>query len=179
MAKYESPIMKLPDEHMRLVGIIAAHWEYATALINRVVQEIMGLPEERVKLLTQEVGMEKKFNLISIQVHSVIKQAKEDPKSPIDAADLEKRLNSLLEQLRSSGRLRNTYVHAAWVFNDDTKQLERHSAQAGKKRLEVTSDPISEAELADAADEIYEAASAVIDFFVPMGLLQSSGGRSR
>ena len=43
MPKYESP-MPLSDDHMRLIGIIAAHWEAVDVTLQRAISEIMELP---------------------------------------------------------------------------------------------------------------------------------------
>jgi hypothetical protein len=42
MANYQSRF-PLSDEHMRLVGIIAAHWEHVDLILQRAVAEVMSL----------------------------------------------------------------------------------------------------------------------------------------
>ena len=159
---------------MRLVGIIAAHWEYCDALWDRVVQEILDLKGARIVLLTQAMGLESKIDLVSVQMHKVFAEIRNDPASPLDAKDLEIRYKSVCEALRVASRTRSKFVHARWLFNEKTKELERHSTRTTKKHLDVAHDPTPIKELADAAQSIYATAQAIIDFFVPFRLLQSS-----
>jgi hypothetical protein len=173
MPKYESP-MNLQDEHMRLVGIIAAHWEYCDALIQRALREIMSLDSEaRVELLTQNISLEKKFDLISIHVYALLEAIRKDPESPLNAKAIEKSYTSTIEDIRSVNKLRNTFVHAGWLFNDETKEMERHSVTTTKKHLDVTSDPVPTSELESAAQQIYAAGAKLVDFFQPFGFLRS------
>jgi hypothetical protein len=42
MDNYRSPFEYLPDEHMRLVGIIAFHWETVDLTKQRAIAEVMN-----------------------------------------------------------------------------------------------------------------------------------------
>jgi hypothetical protein len=52
MAKYQSPFGDIPDEYMRLVGIIAAHWERVELLLELAIARITQHEFHRVALLT-------------------------------------------------------------------------------------------------------------------------------
>ena len=64
MDKYQSPSGVLPNEHMRLVGIISAHWEWLEVLMERAIAEIMEHQYTRVALLTVNIGFKSKCDLL-------------------------------------------------------------------------------------------------------------------
>jgi hypothetical protein len=65
MTKYQSPI-PLPDEHMRLLGIIAAHWEWIELILERAIAEVMEHKWSRVRLLTVDIGFRSKCDLLKV-----------------------------------------------------------------------------------------------------------------
>ncbi len=65
MPKYESPL-SLSDEHMRLIGIIAAHWEAIDITLQQALAEVMELEFDRVALLIRHIGFGNKINLLMI-----------------------------------------------------------------------------------------------------------------
>jgi hypothetical protein len=64
MAKYQSPIGDTPDEHMRLVGIIALHWEWVEILLERAIADIMEHDFNRIALLTNNISFGDKCDLV-------------------------------------------------------------------------------------------------------------------
>ena len=57
MPNYRSPFPALSDsdEHMRLVGIISAHWEFLDVTIQRALAEVMMHDYGRIAQLTENI----------------------------------------------------------------------------------------------------------------------------
>ena len=64
MPGYRSPFPFLADEHMRLVGIIAFHWEALDVAMQRAIAEVMEHSLDRVGLLTDNLSFRAKQDLL-------------------------------------------------------------------------------------------------------------------
>ena len=63
MDRYHSPF-PLPDEHMRMLGIIATQWEWVEQLLGNAIAEIMEHKPDRVAILTANVGFHQKCDIL-------------------------------------------------------------------------------------------------------------------
>lgn len=63
MSKYISPF-NLPDEHMRLVGIISAHWEFVDTFLQQAIAFVSEHEFQRVALLTDNLGFRTKIDFL-------------------------------------------------------------------------------------------------------------------
>jgi hypothetical protein len=100
MAKYKSP-SKFPDEHMRLVGLIAAHWEWVEFTLERTVAEVMEHEYDRVGLLTENITFHALCDILMIYTRPAEKSR----------PDIWKECTAMLNELKHAYSLRNKYVH--------------------------------------------------------------------
>ena len=156
---YQSPI-SLPDEHMRLVGIIAAHWEHLDLILQRAVAEVMNLSPTRVALLTANISVINKCDLLTVYAR---------PLKEINESDW-KTFNQIMIDIKSSYAARNRYIHAAWEGRDGT--LYRHEIRTTGGKLAQTDVPVETSELGFAAQQIIETGSRFAVWMQDHGLLQ-------
>ncbi len=166
MPKYKSPI-NLPDEHMRLVGIIAAHWEFIEAILERSIAEVMEHEWQRVRLLTVNIGFRSKCDLILLHAR------------PLTTTDKPawREFTKTLETVKNVYKLRNKFVHGQWHTDDDGDDptLLCVRTAGGKLTAERAQVPITELE--DAARQIYDASEQLIRLFQRYGVLLPSNDR--
>lgn len=160
MSKYRSP-KPLPDEHMRLVGIIAAHWQYVDLMIQRAVAEVMNRTLDDVCVLTENVGFQVRMDILM----AYARPARDEFK------DVWEEFTAMSNDVRDANELRNTYVHAAWTFEPDEPLPVRHAIRVRRGRIDVEDLPVTADELADAADRIWKAGERFTNFFRRVGML--------
>ena len=97
MTKYQSPIAALPDEHMRMVGIISTHWEWVELILERAVAKVMEHDPNRVAALTTNIGFHQKCDLIL--AHARVFQQNDPPKWRV--------FTDCIESLRNAYAARN------------------------------------------------------------------------
>ena len=160
MKKYQSPLQSLPDEPMRLLGIIAVHWEWIEVLLERAVAEVMSLKHEHVGLLTANLSFHAKCDLIAVQA------------SPLRTLDpnLHKEFTRTLEGLKDAYSDRNKFIHGKW--NVEQGVLLRYETRTRNGKLTIAREPTTETDLADAAQCIYEAADRFLRLQQRYGLLK-------
>jgi hypothetical protein len=169
MTPYKSPHPQLPDEHMRLVGIISAHWEWVELILEVTVAEVMEHEFRRVQLLTSTMNFTNKSDLIKLYGRTALET--HDPEGW-------KELCLHLATLRAAYGLRNKYVHATWSFDRRTGEPIRTEVvfKGGKGRAWAELAPI--AELNKAAQDMWDAGEAMIGFFRRYGMLSASAEKS-
>jgi hypothetical protein len=144
MNRYSSPL-DLPDEHMRLVGIIAAHWEALDSLLQNAVAGSMGMKLEAVRLLTESLTTNAKIDLITAH-------ARDLPKTDFKA------INKALDEVRAAYVQRNTFVHAKWYHNPPSPDTPwRFSVRTKGGRRKIIQMPTPQSELEQAAEAILKA----------------------
>ena len=161
MNKYQSPLQSLPDEPMRLLGIIAVHWEWIEVLLERAIAEVMSLKNEpRVGLLTANLSFHAKCDLIAIHA------------SPLKALDpnLHKEFAKTLEGLKDAYSDRNKFIHGKWVVEQGV--LLRHEIRTRNGKLTIARERTTETDLSNAAQRIYEAADSFVRLQQRYGLLK-------
>jgi hypothetical protein len=157
MSKYESPL-NLPDEHMRLVGIIAAHWEAFDIVIQRSVAEVLSLKFDDVIMLTESLSPTAKLDIL-------LTHARELPKEEW------KRFERTLARTKKAYSLRNAYVHSKWVGETDELPI-RISLRTRGGKLVTVNEPVEMSDLVRTAQEIHEAGEQFTLLFQEYGLLK-------
>jgi hypothetical protein len=161
MANYQSPF-PLPDEHLRLVGIIAAHWEHLDLILQRAVAEIMSLDWNRVRLLTENLSVTAKLDLLSAHARQALQKN-----------DLT-RFNKVIALVQAAYGRRNAYVHAKWDQNGaEPEQPWQFSIRTRGGKLSIVQKPTPIEELEKAAAQIWSAGESFGDKLRRYGMLQA------
>lgn len=161
--RYESPL-KFPDEHMRLLGIIAAHWESFEVALDRVAANAMSHEYGRVGLLLSNISFANKIDLLTVYARDAFVISHQD-----DA--LWREYNAIIDRIRKAYAGRNEYVHSIWHRAGDDKQLTRETMRTKGGKLNLVREPPDLAEMAAVAQEIIEAGNAFVAFFLRLGIV--------
>ena len=164
MDKYVSPY-PLPDEHMRMVGIIAAHWEHLELMLERAVAETSDHAFPRVAMLTANLGFRSKCDIL--MAHARVFQTGNEV--------IWKDFTSILEEIKNAYTARNTYVHAKWKSKDPNKlghSIHRVSGRTTGGRFTVVDESVPIEDMYRAAHQIHTAAERFVGFCQTFGLLQ-------
>lgn len=159
MSSYKSPI-GLPDEHMRLVGIIAAHWEHVDLILQRAIAEVMELDFNRVAHLTANIGFNGKRDILMVYARPL------EVEYPPDWLSFKR----ALEGVSQAYAARNRYVHAAWEVRGE--DIYRHTIRTSGGKLAQTDTLVTVADLAAAAHQIVAAGGEFARWMQEHGLLQ-------
>lgn len=146
---------------MRLLGIIATHWEWVELILEKAVAEIMSFELERVNLLTANIGFHAKCGLILVHA-AQIKQA--EPATY-------KEIASSITELKNAYTERNKYIHSKW--NIENGVLLRHELRTKNGKLVIAREPTDEKELCSAAQQIYDAGDTFIRLHQRFGMFQT------
>jgi hypothetical protein len=160
MCRYESPF-RYPDEHMRLLGLISAHWEGFERVMEVILAEIMSHEHGRVALLTSHVSFANKMDLITIYVRDAYGNDSEDP--------VWKDYNLLAARVRRAYGDRNKYIHAQWGL-DPSGNLLRHDIRIKGGKLNLGNEVTTTDMLAGTAKEIADAGATFVEFFRRLGI---------
>jgi hypothetical protein len=160
---YKPPI-NLPDGHMRMVGIIAAQWEWIEIVLERAVAEVMTLKHAQVGLLTVNLSFRAKCDLILVYAR------------PLETEDNDswKKFTKVIESLKAAYTLRNAYVHAKWKINERTGKLGRTSVRTMGGRLALVDEETKIEDMERDAKAIWDAAEHLGALLTSFGLLQQS-----
>jgi hypothetical protein len=164
---YKSP-MELPDDHMRLVGIISAHWEWVELILERAIAEIMEHKFSRVALLTNEISFSSKCDLVLVYAR-VYEDA--DPETW-------KLFTLAIKGLRDAYSLRNAFVHAQWKRDATSKVWGKAVVRTKGGKLTISDEPVPIEDLEAAATAIWDAGNGFTVLCQMHGvLLQPSPGK--
>jgi hypothetical protein len=158
---YGSPIHALASEHMRLVGIIAAHWEFLDVVLQRTLAEIMGHDHHQLALLTENVPFRAKRELLMAYARSL-----EDSEP-----DLWKEFTQIDRDLLAAYGLRNKYVHARWKEGEIHELPIRVVTRINGGRFTFADERTCICHLEDAARAIWETGARLTKFFQKFDLL--------
>lgn len=159
MEKYKSPIGEMPDEHMRMVGVISTHWEWVEMLLERAVAEIMEFEDfNRVAPLTTNITFHPKCDIIL--AYSRHFQTENPPEWA--------KFNNAITQLRNAYSKRNLYVHGKWKLEDGPRITEVRT-RGGK--FTIRDEKVDIQEMNAAAQEIINAGDAFLGVVQPYGVL--------
>ena len=147
---------------MRLVGIIAAHWEMLELILDRLAAEVTSNKPERVNLLTDTMSFAAKRDLLM----AYARQYKE--RKP----DRWKEFTTVLDALNHAYSLRNTYVHAKWKAGPSKKRPKRIGVRTKGGKLVQTDSPTPIQDLTTAADAIISAGDGLVAVFRKVGMLK-------
>lgn len=159
MSKYVSPF-NLPDEHMRIVGIIAAHWECLDFMLQRAVAFVSMHDFYRVHLLTDNIGFRTKVDLLMAYAR------------PFQDAepDIWKEFTRAFDAVKTAYACRNAYVHAKWSVGQSPDLPTRNVARINGGKLVILSEPTPLSELEKAAQLIFDAGEQFVTLFQKMGM---------
>ena len=161
MKPYKNPI-NIPDEHMRMVGIIAAQWEWIELTLERTITEIMGLDINRVGVLTTNLGFQTKCDIILLHV----RPAKESDNPTW------RRFTKVYEGLKEAQKLRSKFVHAIWEPGENDIPIRNAVTTTGKK-LTVDEQPTPIEELYEVAETIWKNGEEFASLMQEFDLLQT------
>ena len=162
MEKYQSPF-GYPDEHMRLLGIIAAHWEAVELILERAIAKIMSHDPSGLALLTANINFNNKLDVLTTHVRDAFKIQTDDDK-------LWSEYRGVQEALKNAQKTRNDFVHSKWTISKTTGNLGRHKLQTLGGKTKILNVPVSTEELAAAARQITDASTAMIRFLERNGV---------
>jgi hypothetical protein len=158
---YQSPF-KIPDEYMRLVGIIASHWESLDIILQRSVAEVMSMDMNDVRLLTENISVSAKLDLLTAHAREALSK------------DEFNEFNKMIRLVQAAYGQRNAFVHAKWDVKGAPDDLPwRFSVRTKGGRISIVQKPTELTELEEAADAIYRAGEALTTTLQKHGLLQS------
>lgn len=162
---YASPYSFLPDDHMRVVGIIAFHWEAVELALQRAIAEItMTADTGGSAVLTDMIGFRSKTDIIMAYARPLQTTAPADWRKFCDA----------LECVKNAYTLRNKFVHARWVDGPDSLHPALVDFRISGGRLRQEEVPTDIAELNSAASSIYEAGEQIMAWLQAHGLMRPS-----
>ncbi|CAA2141822.1 hypothetical protein [Hyphomicrobium sp. ghe19] len=161
---YTSPYSFLPDEHMRLVGIIAFHWEAVDLSLQRAVAEITMTDCGGIAILTDMIGFRSKTEIIMAYARQF------QSGDPLKW----KEFVSALEGVKDAYTLRNKFVHARWIDGPDTTRPLRVDFRLSGGRLKQEEVPTEIGELYAAATAIFNAGGAMTTCLWKCGLMLPS-----
>jgi hypothetical protein len=161
MDKYQSPF-RYPDEHMRLLGIIAAHWEAVEVVVDVILAKTMRHEHGRVGLLTSHISFANKMDLLTIFVRDAYGLESENPTW--------KEFNKTKERMSKAYGLRNKYVHGQWDLNPETGGLARRDIRIKGGKLDLGDEEATEEKMAAAAQEITDAGEQFVVLFDRLGI---------
>jgi hypothetical protein len=146
--RYKSPMDGLPDEHMRMVGVISAHWEYLEILLERAIADIMGRNFYEVQLLTENISFTNKCDLVLIYAR------------PFEKAEPDewKKFTSAIADLKAAHGARNEYVHAHWKQDQKTNVWGKAGVRTKGGKLVVSDSAVDIEDMSKAAQQIWDAA---------------------
>jgi hypothetical protein len=144
---YRSPMEGLPDEHMRMVGIISAHWEWVELILERALAEVMEHEFHRVALLAQNISFSSKCDLILIYARVF----------EVQAPETWKLFTLAIKDLREAYGARNEYVHAQWKRDRETQAWGKASVRTKGGKLAISDESVPIQKMYDAAQQIWDA----------------------
>jgi hypothetical protein len=159
MDEYQSPL-PLPDEHMRMLGIIATHWEWVEHLLGIAVAEVMEHDPDRVAVLTANIGFHQKCDVILAYARHF---------QEVDPPEWSK-FTRTMETLRVAYGARNKFIHAKWKLENGHIRRTEIRTRGGK--FTITDDPTPITELNAVAQQIVDAGEAFIRLVQPYGILR-------
>jgi hypothetical protein len=161
MDRYESPFA-FPDEHMRLLGIIAAHWELNEYLLGVAIAGVMQQDYGAVAVLLANVGFQQKCDLLLAYARHF---------QTTDPAEWSK-FTKTIDALRDAYSTRNRFIHAKWKMVEG--EIRRTEVRTRGGKFTIADDPAPISELNAAAQQIIEAGEAFVKLVEPYGIFQKS-----
>lgn len=164
MSQYKSPF-NLPDEHMRMVGIIAAHWECFELVLNRAVAFVTDNEYGKIIILSKYMGLHSKLDLILAYGEQI---KVEDP-------DLYKEFKQTIHKIRNVNSMRNTFVHAVWHMEEDELIPSKWDLRLRNGKLNESFDVVPIENLENTAKELYEAGDVFTQMMIKVGMKADIG----
>jgi hypothetical protein len=161
MAIYESPL-GYPNEHMRLLGLIAAHWELVDFCLERLIARVMDFDPITVALYTANIDFNRKLDLLTAHVRDGCDRG--------EYQDLWKEYNKLHARLINAQAARNDFVHSKWRLDAETGEFKRIKLKTRGGKFKITDVAVSTEELEAAVREIVNIGNDVVTFFKKQGI---------
>ena len=145
---------------MRMVGIIAAHWEWIEAILERSVAEIMEHDPNRVAVLTVNISFHPKCDIILAHARAFEKAG-----PPQWSA-----FTTAITRLKNAYTARNRFVHAKWKMEGNQIFITDVRTKGGRITIVNELCPIEDLNLA--AQQIIIAGEMFCTIMQSCGLLQ-------
>lgn len=159
MKKYQSPF-NLPDEHMRLVGIIAAHSEFLNLIIEKAVAFVTMNKQSQVQLLTSHLGLSQKLDILTAYFQQYRGRDDGQWKESVE----------VFEAIRKASALRDEFVHARWLMEEQAIAPLRLVIRIKSGKLIEKSEKIEHQQLEDAADFIHKTGEKLTKLLLKIGI---------
>jgi hypothetical protein len=161
VTSYRPPI-NLPDDHMRMIGIIAALWEHLDVTLQNAVAEIMSFKLIDVRLLTENLTVPGKLDILTAHARQSL------TKDQLPA------FTKAIRAIQEAYGQRNTYVHAKWhdVAGDPNRPW-RFAVRTKGGKISITQTPTELSELEAAARQIWDAREELIQILESYGIFKT------
>ena len=168
MDRYKHPL-DLPDEHMRMIGIISSQWEYIEAVLERAVAEIMQLDRHRIAILTTNLSFQAKCDILLLHARPLSDTGDPDHKAKW------KKFTSVCEEMRKAYLLRCKFVHAKWMLDQNApdEPPRMHIVQTNQGKLTALDNPVPIEVMYEAAQSIWQSGEKFSKLLGEFDLLQS------
>lgn len=162
MEKYKSPF-GLPDEEMRLLGIIAAHFEHLEVFLEMAIAKVARHELSRVAIYTNSLSFTTKLDILTTHVREVFQIMRKDER-------VWNEYKNHLDRLNKAAANRHKYIHSKWVVDEKTGKLKRHKLRTKGGKIKADMDEVTSEELVTVASEINDCGAALCEFLGRVGL---------
>ena len=144
--KYECPF-PVPEEHLRMVGVIAAQWEWIERVLEEAIAGVMEHDHGRVAMFLANISFSDKCDLFLAHARPF------QEKAPAEYQEI----SMVLQNLRQARGKRNAYVHCTWKGGSEPDAPVRASIRTKGGALRVEETPVTTIDMYVAAKEIWDA----------------------
>ena len=159
MKKYQSPF-NFPDEHMRLVGIIAAHSECLNLIIEKAVAYVTMNKQSQVQLLTSHLGLSQKLDILTAYFQQFRGSDDGQWKESVE----------VFKTIRKAIDLRNEFVHARWLMEEPAIAPHRLVIRIKSGKLIEKFEKVEHQQLEDVADFIHNTGEKLTQLLLKIGI---------
>ena len=150
MDRYECPF-PVPEEHLRMVGVIAAQWEWIERTLERAVAGVMELDYSRVAMFLANISFSDKCDLFL--AHGRVFQESHPTEW--------KEITTAIKGLYEARATRNAFIHCTWKMGPEPGAPVRASVRTKGGTLKVEEIPVTTDDMYAAAKEIWNAGHAL------------------
>lgn len=151
MDRYECPF-PVPEEHLRMVGVIAAQWEWIERTLERAIAGVMEHDYRRVAMFLANISFSDKCDLFL--AHGRVFEESQPAEW--------KEITTAIKGLREARATRNAFVHCTWKQGTEPGASPlRASVRTKGGTLKAEEVPVTTEDMYAAAKEIWNAGRAL------------------